>query len=126
MANSFPRRFAFAVHNATGTRHIDGFERRRLDTLRNHFAEFLLRDGEIVFRLQIHPDLRGSTEVARQPERGVRTHSSLAIKNFNDSTRGNGKVKCESIRAESSRFEFLAQDVAGMCKYLTRCHIQPL
>jgi len=44
-------------------------------------------DSEIVLSLQIHPELRGGTDIARKSQCGIGADSALVIEDFDNASR---------------------------------------
>ena len=88
----------------------------RLDAFADFLAGFGLRDAQVIGGLQVHPELCGGAEVARQPQRCVRRHAAALAHDIVDPRGVDRKRAGQCVGAERQGLQkILAQDFAGVC-----------
>ena len=87
---------------------------RRLNTPCYLTAAITFDDGDIVLRLQIHPELRTIAEVSSKPHGSVRADRPAAVQNIGDATGGYTNRDRETVSTQSSGGKLPFQKAARM------------
>ena len=76
-------------HCLVRLRRLGDFHRRKRNASAQRIPQRIFGTIELVAHLQIHPESRGRTKVAGQPQRGIGRNSALPVDNCIDTTRRN-------------------------------------
>jgi hypothetical protein len=72
---------------------------------------------KIICRLQIHPVLRGGSEIPGEPHGGIRRNRPLAVDDGADPIHRNAQIACKLIQTNLDIAKVLKQDLAGMNRW---------
>lgn len=70
--------------------------------------------GEVVWGLEVEPELRVVAEIAAEAERGVGGDRTPAVEDVRDAARGHAEVEGQPIGAEILRIQLATKKAAGM------------
>ena len=81
----------------------------------DRLAQLILRNLQLVRRLEVQPELGCGTEVARQAQRGIRCDAAFLIDDVVDASSGNAERERQLMRRDGQRDEkLLAENFSGV------------